>query len=180
MYRVCPRRLCYVLIREMQFWHIYLIVFSVPLRALNDPQSHPGGRGHVFHGQITPTSTRIETQNATRDPVVDGDENASTRTAKETISSQEIRDREKIELVLAKRPCSVGPDEILAGFRISSKIPNASKMTFLASEQIAKRNDCECIGIAEGGARTRDLEVWNINDDKSHTLYRLSYPGRSD
>lgn len=31
------------------------------------------------------------------------------------------------------------------------------------------------IGIAEGGARTRDLEVISR---KSHTLYRLSYPGK--
>ena len=37
-----------------------------------------------------------------------------------------------------------------------------------------------CVGIAEGGARTRDLEVMVIVIDKSHTLYRLSYPGRSD
>jgi hypothetical protein len=36
------------------------------------------------------------------------------------------------------------------------------------------------VGIAEGGARTLDLEVGCIIIDKSHTLYRLSYPGRSD
>jgi hypothetical protein len=36
------------------------------------------------------------------------------------------------------------------------------------------------VGIAEGGARTLDLEVGCIITDKSHTLYRLSYPGRSD
>ena len=43
-----------------------------------------------------------------------------------------------------------------------------------------KKNDSECIGIAEGGARTRDLEVVIYRSDKSHTLYRLSYPGRFD
>ena len=48
------------------------------------------------------------------------------------------------------------------------------------NDLVQKKNDSECIGIAEGGARTRDLEVGNIEDDKSHTLYRLSYPGRSD
>lgn len=34
------------------------------------------------------------------------------------------------------------------------------------------------LGIAEGGARTRDLEVVLYLNDKSHTLYRLSYPGK--
>jgi hypothetical protein len=34
------------------------------------------------------------------------------------------------------------------------------------------------IGIAEGGARTHDLEVDLFAVDKSHTLYRLSYPGK--
>jgi hypothetical protein len=33
------------------------------------------------------------------------------------------------------------------------------------------------IGIAEGGARTHDLEV-DLCCYKSHTLYRLSYPGK--
>jgi hypothetical protein len=34
------------------------------------------------------------------------------------------------------------------------------------------------IGIAEGGARTHDLEVDLFAVNKSHTLYRLSYPGK--
>jgi hypothetical protein len=32
-------------------------------------------------------------------------------------------------------------------------------MSFLASEQTTKKNDSSGIGIAEGGARTLDLEV---------------------
>ena len=46
-------------------------------------------------------------------------------------------------------------------------------------EQKCKKEDSEFVGIAEGGARTRDLEV-SVLMIKSHTLYRLSYPGRSD
>jgi hypothetical protein len=34
------------------------------------------------------------------------------------------------------------------------------------------------IGIAEGGARTHDLEVDLFCCYKSHTLYQLSYPGK--
>jgi hypothetical protein len=45
-----------------------------------------------------------------------------------------------------------------------------------------KKNSCsdelDMIGIAEGGARTHDLEVDLFAVDKSHTLYRLSYPGK--
>ncbi|EME79541.1 uncharacterized protein MYCFIDRAFT_178129 [Pseudocercospora fijiensis CIRAD86] len=43
-----------------------------------------------------------------------------------------------------------------------------------------KIQDNKPLGIAEGGARTHDLEVSFSgceNPDKSHTLYRLSYPG---
>ena len=44
-----------------------------------------------------------------------------------------------------------------------------------------KKNSCSnelMIGIAEGGARTHDLEVDLFAVDKSHTLYQLSYPGK--
>ena len=70
--------------------------------------------------------------------------------------------------------------ENLGRLRNFMRIENAANMSFLASDQIAKKNDSEFIGIAEGGARTRDLEVVIYRNDKSHTLYRLSYPGRSD
>ena len=49
--------------------------------------------------------------------------------------------------------------ENLGRLRSFMEISNAAKMSFLASNQIAKKDDSECIGIAEGGARTRDLEV---------------------
>ena len=45
-----------------------------------------------------------------------------------------------------------------------------------------QKNSCsdelDVIGIAEGGARTHDLEVDLFAVNKSHTLYRLSYPGK--
>ena len=44
-----------------------------------------------------------------------------------------------------------------------------------------QKNSCSIelmIGIAEGGARTHDLEVDLFAVNKSHTLYRLSYPGK--
>jgi hypothetical protein len=43
-------------------------------------------------------------------------------------------------------------------------------------EQLLRRA-CD-IGIAEGGARTHDLEVDLFAVNKSHTLYQLSYPGK--
>jgi hypothetical protein len=46
-----------------------------------------------------------------------------------------------------------------------------------AKEQLLHVEACD-IGIAEGGARTHDLEVDLFAVNKSHTLYRLSYPGK--
>jgi hypothetical protein len=47
----------------------------------------------------------------------------------------------------------------------------------MAKEQLLHVEACD-IGIAEGGARTHDLEVDLFAVNKSHTLYRLSYPGK--
>ena len=70
-------------------------------------------------------------------------------------------------------------------------IPETKKSpTRLSQKDKRIRSDLLMIGIAEGGARTHDLEVdlfemmpttMCITVDgghKSHTLYRLSYPGK--
>ena len=53
----------------------------------------------------------------------------------------------------------VGPRKSWQASRFRPIFQPPSKIGFLASEQNDKKNDSDSIGIAEGGARTRDLEV---------------------